>query len=67
MKQYSNGEVMVVWHPSKCWHVGYCVHELPEVFDESKRPWVNMEGMPTERIIEQVRRCPSGALSCYLI
>jgi hypothetical protein len=39
---------------------------LIEVFNPRERPWVKMDGATTERIIEQVRKCPSGALSYYL-
>ena len=64
--KYTNGEVTVVWKPDTCIHSKICWTELREVFDPFKRPWVNMEGSTTERIIEQVKKCPSGALSYYL-
>lgn len=47
-----------------CAHVEYCVQDLPNVFDRSKRPWVNPDGATPEEIIALCRRCPSGALSC---
>ena len=31
-----------------------------------KKPWVNMEAATTDAIIEQVRKCPSGALSYFM-
>ena len=31
-----------------------------------ERPWIKPEGATTERIIEQVKKCPSGALSFYM-
>ena len=61
--KYSNGEVTVIWKPDVCIHSAKCFKGLPEVFDPRKRPWVNIEGATTERIIEQVNICPSGALS----
>src|SRR5689334_10200390 len=63
VKKYSNDEVTVIWQPDKCIHSGICVNGLPEVFDTQKRPWVTIQGASTERIIEQVKLCPSGALS----
>lgn len=63
VKKYSNGEVTVVWEPSKCIHAGNCVRGLPEVFDAKSKPWINIEGADTQSIINQVKDCPSGALS----
>jgi uncharacterized Fe-S cluster protein YjdI len=65
-KKYSNGEVTVVWKPSECIHSGICFRGLGEVFDPRKRPWITLEKSDTERIIDQVKKCPSGALSYYL-
>jgi uncharacterized Fe-S cluster protein YjdI len=66
VKQYTNGEVTVVWQPDKCIHSTICFRELPEVFDPNKRPWVDATGASTERIVAQVQRCPSGALSFFM-
>lgn len=63
MKEYSNGEVTVIWQPALCIHSERCYKGLPEVFDPSARPWVNAEGASTDRIVVQVNQCPSGALS----
>ncbi len=62
-KKYSNGEVTIVWQPQKCIHSTVCFRGLPDVFDPRKRPWITPETSTTERIIEQVKKCPSGALS----
>lgn len=62
IKKYSNGEVTVVWQPSKCIHSAICFRGLPNVFDPRKRPWVTMENGQTNEIISQVKTCPSGAL-----
>lgn len=65
IKEYSNGEITIVWKPALCIHATFCWKELPEVFDPKKRPWINPMGASTERIIKQVERCPSQALSYY--
>jgi uncharacterized Fe-S cluster protein YjdI len=65
VKHYTNGEITIVWNSDLCTHVAYCFTELPEVFDPSERPWINAKGASTQRIIEQVNRCPTGALTFF--
>jgi uncharacterized Fe-S cluster protein YjdI len=65
-KKYTNGEVTIVWKPNECIHSTMCFKGLGNVFDPTKRPWITPEGSTTEKIIEQVKKCPSGALSYYL-
>ena len=62
-KKYSNGEVTIIWKPHVCQHSGKCYTGLPEVFDTQVHPWVNAHGATTEKIIAQVKKCPSGALN----
>lgn len=64
--KYTNGEVTVVWKPKTCIHSTLCWKGLLEVFNPKEKPWIKMGGASTEKIIEQVRKCPSGALSYYL-
>jgi uncharacterized Fe-S cluster protein YjdI/CDGSH-type Zn-finger protein len=63
IKHYTNGEVTIVWQPSKCIHSTVCFRGLPGVFDPRRRPWITPEGVASEAIIDQVKKCPSGALS----
>jgi uncharacterized Fe-S cluster protein YjdI len=65
-KKYTNGEVTIVWKPDMCIHSAICFNGLGEVFDPKKRPWITPEGASTDKIIDQVKKCPSGALSYYL-
>lgn len=59
---YRNEQIAVTWEPALCIHVGHCFRDLPEVFQPQNRPWVNINGATANRIAEQVRKCPSGAL-----
>ena len=65
-KKYSNGEVTVVWKPHICIHSAICFRGLPEVFDPREKPWVKIDGASTEVIIDQVKKCPSAALSFFM-
>jgi uncharacterized Fe-S cluster protein YjdI len=65
-KEYSNGEVTVIWKPELCIHSAKCVHNLPNVFKPKEKPWVQVDNAKTEEIINAVKACPSGALSHYM-
>jgi len=60
---YINGEITVVWKPDVCIHSGICFKGLPQVFDPRRKPWIDISKTDSLRIIEQVKNCPSGALS----
>lgn len=62
-REYNNGEIKVFWRQPLCTHCQACITGLPEVFDLTTKPWVNMNGATTEQIIAQVEQCPSGALT----
>ena len=69
IKKYTNGEVTIVWQPTVCIHSAICwrgENGLPEVFNPAEKPWIKPEGADTKRIIEQIKKCPSGALSYFM-
>jgi uncharacterized Fe-S cluster protein YjdI len=65
-KEYSNGEITIIWQPDKCIHCGVCARGLPLVFKPRERPWVDQFGATTDEIKNQIEQCPSGALSYKL-
>jgi uncharacterized Fe-S cluster protein YjdI len=65
-KHYTNGEVTIVWKPTLCIHSGKCSKELGEVFHPKELPWITPEGSTTEKIVAQVKKCPSGALGYFM-
>ena len=64
-KEYSNGEVTILWKQELCTHSANCSKGLPTVFEPKERPWIDVTGATTDEIIQQVQKCPSGALSYY--
>ena len=64
-KTYTDGKITVVWKPAVCIHSKVCWTQLIQVFNPKARPWINMAGADTDRIVEQVDRCPSKALSYF--
>jgi uncharacterized protein len=62
-KEYSNGEVVILWKPEKCIHSGICVKTLPGVYHPKEKPWIKPENASSQELVDQVAKCPSGALS----
>jgi uncharacterized Fe-S cluster protein YjdI len=64
-KEYAKDDLVVVWQPTKCFHAGVCVKMLPKVYRVGERPWLHPEFATKEELVEQIDKCPSGALSYY--
>ena len=46
-KEYTNGEVTIVWQNKLCTHSANCVRGLPEVFNARENPWIKPENATT--------------------
>lgn len=55
-------QVTVSYTPVLCGHIGVCQHLHKEVFDPSKKPWIQLENGTLKGITSVVKNCPSGAL-----
>lgn len=63
---YTNGDITIRWQPEICKHSTICFKGLGEVFNPKRRPWIDMSKADTEKIMNQIKQCPSGALSFTL-
>ena len=61
-KEYATDEIVVEWEPGPCYHSENCVRSLPQVFDDSRRPWVKVDAATADEVEAAVALCPSGAL-----
>jgi len=63
MKKYTKEDTVILWNAEKCTHSGICARGLSAVFKPKEKPWVKTENASKEDIVNQVLKCPSGALS----
>jgi len=63
---FSNEDITVTYQPRCCANAGICAKQLSNVFRNSVIPWIDLEGAQTEDIIDQINKCPSGALKYHL-
>jgi CDGSH-type Zn-finger protein/uncharacterized Fe-S cluster protein YjdI len=61
-KKYQGEGVDVAYNLRRCIHAEVCVHNLRQVFDPQRRPWIDATQAPADAIVDVVSRCPSGAL-----
>lgn len=62
-KAYTGSDITITFDLKRCIHARNCFLQLSEVFDPSKRPWVQPDAAPPEEISAVIRTCPSGALA----
>ena len=59
---YKGRKITILDNRAICAHAGHCTDGLKEVFRMREEPWIAPDAAPLEKIIETIRRCPSGAL-----
>jgi uncharacterized Fe-S cluster protein YjdI len=62
-KDYAGTGITVHWDSDRCFHSMRCMRGQPAVFDESARPWVNLDGAHADVVAAVIDTCPSGALA----
>lgn len=63
LDEYVGKEITIHDDRGICSHAGYCTDGLPKVFRMRTEPWIDPDGASVDKIIETIRKCPSGALS----
>jgi CDGSH-type Zn-finger protein/ferredoxin len=66
-REYTNDAIKVSFDASLCIHVAECLRLMPETFDLRSRPWINLESADSQKVVDTVTACPSGALRYELI
>jgi uncharacterized Fe-S cluster protein YjdI len=61
-KLYWGKDVDVTFDLDMCWHVGYCINDLPAVFQIDRKPWIIPDNASADEVKRQVEKCPSKAL-----
>ena len=62
-KKCDAGDITIVWKPELCVHAGVCARTLPNVYKPREKPWINPDQASAEELRNQIKACPSGALS----
>lgn len=60
--RYSGRDTTISYDVTRCIHAAECVRGLPEVFDPTRKPWVEPDHGSSEQLLTVVSRCPTGAL-----
>lgn len=61
--EYPGEEIDVHWDERLCIHIGECGRSDDELFVGGRKPWCQPDLVPGERVVDVVRRCPTGALT----
>ncbi len=61
-REYSSDAIKVHWYARRCIHSAACIRALPQVFNPSRRPWIDVDAANADAIADAVTRCPTGAL-----
>ncbi len=63
-RTYENDDLAVFWDSEKCFHAKRCVGKSADVFDPTRKPWIDLNKGTSAEIWQAVSGCPSGALTC---
>ena len=59
---YVKDDITVFWDSEVCRHAKQCVGGAPQVFDITRRPWIDLSRGDSAQIWQAISKCPTGAL-----
>jgi CDGSH-type Zn-finger protein len=62
-EHYAGRKITILDNRGLCAHAGACTDNLKEVFRYGEEPWIYPDAASVEKVIETIRKCPSGALA----
>jgi CDGSH-type Zn-finger protein len=62
-RDYAGAGITIHDNRCVCAHAKFCVDELPAVFHEGGKPWIEPDAAEPAEVIAVIEKCPSGALS----
>ncbi len=60
--KYTGKKLIVKFSVDRCTHVAECLRGAPEVFNASRKPWIEPDAADPDKLAEVIMRCPTGAL-----
>ena len=64
---YKNRDISVSFDAKQCINSQLCAKGLSSVVRNSLLPWNDVDSVESKRILNQIRKCPSGALKAERI
>lgn len=61
--EYHTDRITVQWFAKRCIHSVECMRALPQVFDPTRRPWVDVAAAEADQIAKAVALCPTRQLA----
>lgn len=61
-RKYSGEDIDIFYNKDVCIYSGNCVRGNADVFNLSRKPWIEPANASAEEEIQVINTCPSGAL-----
>jgi CDGSH-type Zn-finger protein len=62
-RAYAGKGITIFDNRAICSHAAHCTDDLAAVFRHKESPWIVPDAAGVSKVIETIRKCPSGALS----